>query len=295
MEVHQLRYFARLVELGNFTRAAEACYVSQPSLSQQIQKLESELGRPLFERLGRRVLLTEAGRQLKPIADQVLALIDGARDAVNDDPEAGRIVVGAPPTVVPYYLAAVLNDFARVYPKARVEVVEDVTATIVVRLREFELDLAVLPLPFDDHDFRVEPLFDEELLVLMPAGHRLADQPEVALDDLQDEPFILLNDVHCLTGNALSFCRQKRFQPIVTSRVSQLATIQELVSLGRGVSLVPEMAGRFDHSPSRVYRPLAGDRPKRTIGLVRHARRVSTPLAERFAETLRSTNHFGSR
>ncbi|QDV32219.1 LysR family transcriptional regulator [Tautonia plasticadhaerens] len=288
MEVHQLRYFARLAELGSFTRAAEACHVSQPSLSQQIQKLESELGRPLFERLGRRALLTESGRRLKPVADQVLSLIDGARDLVNDDPEAARLVVGAPPTVVPYFLAGVLDGFARAHPRARLEVVEDVTESIVSRLLEFELDLAVLPLPIDHAEFDVEPLFDEELLVLLPAGHRLADRPRVSIRDLQSEPFILLHDAHCLSGNALSFCHQKRLQPIVTSRVSQLATIQELVSLGRGISLVPEMARRLDADPSRVYRSLSGARPRRTIGLVRHARRSPSLLAGRFSEALRA-------
>ena len=98
MEIHQLRYFAKVAELGNFTRAAEACFVSQPSLSQQIIKLEQELGQPLLERLGRSVRLTKAGEILKPRADQILALLDDAKSRITDDPNAGRLSIAAIPT-----------------------------------------------------------------------------------------------------------------------------------------------------------------------------------------------------
>ncbi len=287
MEIHQLRYFSKVADLGSFTRAAEACFVAQPSLSQQIIKLETELGSPLFERLSRRVILTEAGQRLRPIAEQILRLVDEVKGTVGGDAEAGRVAVGSPPTVVPYFLAGVLGAFAESHPRAQVELVEDVTSAIVRKVHDCEVDLAVLPLPIESSDFDVEPLFEEELLLLMATGHRLEQRARITLGDLQDEPFILLNDAHCLTGNALGFCQQKRFKPIITSRVNQLATIQELVSLGQGVSLIPEMARKADTDPRRVYRSLSGERPKRTIGLVRLAGRKPTHLAERFTATLR--------
>ncbi|WP_435010764.1 LysR family transcriptional regulator [Tundrisphaera lichenicola] len=287
MEIHQLRYFVKVAELGSFTRAAEACFGSQPSLSQQIIKLEGELGRPLFELLGRRVLLTEAGRRLGPMGDQVLRLVDDAKSLVEEDPEAGRLVVGAPPTVVPYFLTQVVGTFASRFPRAQVELVEEVTSSIVKKLVDCEIDLAVLPLPIEGHDFDVEPLFEEELLVLLPDDHRLVAAEVVTLADLQAEPFILLNDAHCLAGNALGFCQQKRFRPIVTGRVNQLATIQELVSVGQGVSLVPKMARKADRDPRRVYRHLAGDRPRRTIGLVLLPDRRQGPLTSRFSAVIR--------
>jgi len=287
MEIHQLRYFAKVADLGGFTRAAEACFVAQPSLSQQIIKLETELGAPLFERLARRVILTEAGMRLRPIAEQILRLVDEVKGCVGGDAEAGRIAVGSPPTVVPYFLTRVLGAFAQAYPRAQVELVEDVTSAIVRKLHDCEVDLAVLPLPIEGADFEIQPLFEEELFLLLPTGHRLAHRPQITIDDIQEEPFILLNDAHCLTGNALGFCRQKHFKPIITSRVNQLATIQELVSIGQGVSLIPAMARQADTDPRRVYRSLAGETPKRRIGLVRLAGRKPTPLAERFAATLR--------
>ncbi len=160
MELHQLRYFSKVADLGSFTRAAEACFVAQPSLSQQIIKLEAELGRPLFERLGRRVLLTDAGRKLRPVAEQVLRLLDEVKGQVEDGEDAGRVIVGAPPTVVPYFLTRVLREFSGRFPRAQVEVVEDVTQAIVRKCLDCEIDLAVLPLPIESKDFTVETLFE---------------------------------------------------------------------------------------------------------------------------------------
>jgi len=287
MELHQLRYFSKVADLGSFTRAAEACFVAQPSLSQQIIKLEAELGRPLFERLGRRVLLTDAGRKLRPVAEQVLRLLDEVKGQVEDGEDAGRVIVGAPPTVVPYFLTRVLREFSGRFPRAQVEVVEDVTQAIVRKCLDCEIDLAVLPLPIESKDFTVETLFEEELLLLLPVGHPLEARLKITMADLHDEPFILLNDAHCLTGNALGFCQQNRFRPILTSRVNQLATIQELVCLGQGVSLIPEMASNLDADPRRVYRRLSGIPPRRTIGLIHHAQRTPSGLACHFAQALR--------
>lgn len=287
MELHQLRYFARAADLGGFTRAAEACYVSQPSLSQQIIKLEQELGQPLFERVGRQVRLTRAGRIFKPYADQILALVDEARARVGDEAEAGRLVVSALPTIAPYLLPPLLKTFSAENPRAQIEVSEDVTADALKRCVEGAVDLAILALPIAGERLHIEPLFTEELLLVMPRGHRLERRPRVTLKDVAEESFVLLNDAHCLTRDALSFCHRRGFEPIVTSRMSQLMTVQELVALGQGVSLVPEMARRLDTSPSRSYRSLSGEKPTRTIALAWHENRFQTALFRRFVGWLR--------
>ena len=287
MELQQLRYFAKAAELGNFTRAAEATFVSQPSLSQQIIKLEQELGQPLFERLGRQVRLTEAGKLLKERVDQVLALLDDAQARIADRPDTGRLTIAAIPSIAPYFLPSVLEGFRRDCPGAQLEVVEEVTQLSLRKLAEGEVDLALLALPVHGSNLHIEPLFSEELLLVLPAGHALADKPRLTLKDLSDEPFVLLNDSHCLTQNALSFCQQKKFQPIVTSRISQLATLQELVALGQGVSLIPAMARKLDSSPTRIYRSLAGEKPTRTIALVWHEYRFQSRLFKRFAAWLK--------
>jgi LysR family hydrogen peroxide-inducible transcriptional activator len=287
MEMHQLRYFARLAELGSFTRAAEACHVSQPSLSQQIAKLEKELGRPLFERLGRGARLTEAGRLFKEHVDQILSLLDDARASAADDPDAGRLVVAAIPTVAPYFLPPVLMRFAAECPRARIEVVEETTARILKLLADGEADIAVMALPFRGEAIHAEPLFTEELLAVVPATHPLARKPRLSLRDLAGEPFVLLYEAHCLTGNTLSFCNRHAVSPVVTARIHQLATVQELVRLGHGVSLAPRMAAAADGNPGRVYRSLSGDRPTRTVAMGWNGLRFRSKLFRRFIGALR--------
>ena len=287
MELQQLRYFAAVAKHANFTRAAEECLVSQPSLSQQIIKLERELGRPLFERLGRTARLTEAGRQFQEHAEQVLRLVDDAKARLTDSPDTGRLVIGAIPTIAPYLLPRLLDDFRRECPGAKIEVVEETTRNGLELCMRGEVDLLVLALPVTAEHLHTEPLFTEELHLVLPKKHRLATKPRINTADIADEPLLLLHEAHCLTENALSFCRRKSLDPITTSRVSQLGTLQELVSLGQGLSFVPEMAKRRDVSKSRVYRSLAGEKPERTIGIAWHEFRYQTKLFRRFVDWLR--------
>src|SRR5580658_9285423 len=181
--MHQLRYFAKVAELGNVTRAAEACHVSQPSLSQQIVKLERELGQRLFERLGRGVRLTEAGRRLKRYADQILSLTEDACTHVADSPDSGQIILAAIPTIAPYFLPVVLTRFAKECPKAQIEIVEDTTGNILRLLAQGDADLAILALPIQAEHVHTKTLFTEELLAVLPSNHPLAEKPKVGLKD----------------------------------------------------------------------------------------------------------------
>lgn len=288
MELFQLRYFLKVVELGNFTRAAEANSVSQPALSQAIQKLEDELGQPVFERLGRRVELTDAGRMLLPRATQAVQLVDEARASITDDGESGQIRVSAIPTIAPYLLPSVLGEFASQFPQVQFEVQEEVTDQVVKRLRHGETDAALLALPFDSTHLEVVPLFEEELQLVLPAGHELADRKRITLRTLREYPFILLDEAHCLSDNVISFCHRKAFQPITTGRFTQLATVLELVALGQGVSLVPQMARDADRDPRRVYRSLSGERPTRRIVLSWNPYRFQSRVQRRFLEFVKA-------
>ena len=286
MEMHQLRYFAKVAELGNVTRAAEACFVSQPSLSQQIAKLERELGQPLFERLGRGVRLTEAGRLFKRYSDQILSLTEDARTRVADDPDSGRIILAAIPTIAPYYLPGALTRFAKECPKARLEIVEETTANILRLLGDGDIDLAILALPIQAEHVHTKALFTEELLAVLPTGHPLASKPKVGLKDLVTEPFVVLNEAHCLTGTTMSFCARHSASPLVTAKSHQLLTVLELVRLGQGVSLIPKMAVPKGKDEGREYRSLAGDKPTRTVALAWNRMRYQTQLFKRFVEFL---------
>jgi len=287
MELHQLRYFAKVAELGSFTRAAEACHVAQPSLSQQIIKLERELKQPLFERLGRSVRLTDAGRILKEHADQVLKLVEDVKTRIVDESDTGRLSIAAIPTVAPYLLPPLITAFRRECPGVQLEVLEETTKAALECLATGEADLALLALPAVGDHLHVEPLFTEELLLVLPKSHPVAKKSRPTVRDVADEPFVLLNEAHCLTDSALSFCRRKSFQPLVTSRMSQLSTLQQLVSAGQGISFVPEMAARIDADKGRVYRSLSGECPKRTIGVAWHEFRYQTKVFRRFVEWLR--------
>jgi LysR family hydrogen peroxide-inducible transcriptional activator len=275
-----------MAELGNVTRAAEACFVSQPSLSQQIAKLERELGQPLFERLGRGVRLTEAGRLFKRYSDQILSLTEDARTRVADDPDSGRIILAAIPTIAPYYLPGVLTRFAKECPKARLEIVEETTANILRLLGDGDIDLAILALPIQAEHVHTKALFTEELLAVLPTGHPLASKPKVGLKDLVTEPFVVLNEAHCLTGTTMSFCARHSASPLVTAKSHQLLTVLELVRLGQGVSLIPKMAVPKGKDEGREYRSLSGDKPTRTVALAWNRMRYQTQLFKRFVEFL---------
>lgn len=288
MDLPSLRAVLKIAERGSFSQAARDLGVTQPAISQQVGRLETELGRSLFERQGRSIALTEAGEKLCRHAQQIIALADDARRIVTDDGETGRIAIAAIPTIAPYLLPEVLSSFRAEHPQAQVEVHEEVTANLLQRCANGEIDLGLLALPAERKYLHYERLYEEELMLVVPAQHALAKARKVRLEDLQEEPFVLLDEAHCLSGDIRSFCLRKKFQPVATGRTTQLATVQELVALGHGVSLIPEMARRLDHDPRRVYRSLDGARPKRTIAMCWNPDRYQSKLMKGLIRGLRS-------
>jgi LysR family hydrogen peroxide-inducible transcriptional activator len=289
MELHQLRYFVAVAQAGNFSRAAERCHVSQPSLSQQILKLERRLGQPLFRRLGRRAVLTDAGRMLLDRAMSILADVDDAerRLRAGDQAGIGRLAIGAIPTIAPYLLPPILRAFVRRCPRVELIVREDVTDQLVAAVVEGELDLALVALPIADDHLQAEPLFAEPLLLAVPPRHKLARRRRVTVRDLAGERFILLGEMHCLGEQVLNFCRAHECQPQIACRSAQIATIQSLIALGQGVSILPEMARAADRTGRLIYRPLAGNGPRRTVAVICHRHYYHGPLAEEFLSGLR--------
>ena len=288
MELDQLRYFLKIAELGTFTRAAEELKVTQPALSRSIAKLEEEIGRPVFERQTRKVVLTDAGRLLQARAEQVLALVDYTLAEMTDDGRTGRIRVGAIPTIAPYFLPAVLRMFRDRHPQATVVVYEETTDKLLHNCHQGEIDVALLAAPIPKQYLQVEPLFSEELLLVLPPDHALVEKKQVTAADVQACPFVLLDETHCLSDTIVSFCRQRSFQPLSVERASQLATVEELVSLGHGVSLIPQMARDVDRSDRRAYRSLAGPKPTRQVVMAWNPYRFQSRVLERFKECVRN-------
>src|SRR5512146_1483649 len=189
MEVHQLRYFCAVAETGSFTRAAEREQVAQPSLSQQIMKLEEELGVRLFDRLGRSVRLTDLGQIFLPRARAILLELKAAKEEVAERQStvSGPVCVGVIPTIAPYFMPTRLTLFSRKYPQACVTVVEDITVRLLDQLRAGLIDMAVLALPARGHDLESFTLRTERLYAILPKGHRLAKKRSLMLKELRGE------------------------------------------------------------------------------------------------------------
>ena len=290
MEFDQLRYFLSVADLANFTRAAEELGISQSALSRSIQRLEEELGQPVFERQGRSLSLTEAGTLLQRRTQQILTLIEDTKSEICDDGQSGRVRVGAIPTIAPYFLPEVLKQFSEAYPQATVIVQENTTDALLKSCTQGEIDLAILALPVPARYLEVEELFQEELLLVLPPDHPLVEKEKIRLSDVEPYPFVLLDEAHCLSDNIVSFCRRRSFQPVAVERTSQLAMVQELVSLSHGVSMIPAMARELDQSDRRVYRSIAGRKPTRTIAVAWNPYRFQSRLLKAFREHLRDGN-----
>lgn len=289
MELHQLRYFLAVARTRNFSRAAEQCHVAQPSLSQQIMKLEAELAERLFERTKREVSLTPAGELLRAHAERVVESVEEAQACVREAGGLvrGRVALGALPTVAPYYLPVRLRKFAARFPAVEVVVHEDTTAQLALAVAAKEIDVALLSLPVERTGLAAEEFFDEPLLVALPAKHRLARRRGAALtlDDLEQEAFILMKEGHCLAGQALQFCRLNGFAPRVSFRSAQIETVLAFVAAGWGVSIVPAMARRSGLA-GVTYRAVAG--VTRSIGVIYRAARPLSRAARALVDFLRA-------
>jgi|SRR5438270_154855 len=268
MEVHQLRYFCAVSETGSFTRAAEREQVAQPSLSQQIMKLEEELGVRLFDRLGRSVRLTGFGQVFLPRARAILVELKAAKDEVAERQSSvsGPVSIGVIPTIAPYFLPLPVALFSRKYPQAGITVVEDVTVRLMDRLRAGQIDVAILALPMRGHDIETFPLRTERLFAILPRNHRLSKKRKVQLKDLRDQPFLLLREDHCFRETAIEVCKRARVMPHIVFESGQFSSILAMVGAGLGISIVPEMA--LEQRPDCSSVLVADERATRTIGVI---------------------------
>jgi LysR family hydrogen peroxide-inducible transcriptional activator len=269
MEMHQLRYVVAVARAGNFSRAAEQCHVSQPSLSQQIQKLEAELGERLFDRMRREARLTRHGETFLARAVRILEEVESARREASDAKESvsGVLRLGVLPTIAPYLLPRLLPEFTAACPSVEVIIEEDTTERLARRLVACEIEVALASEPFPGDRIDRRELFTEDLLLALPPGHPLARRRSVPISALEQERFIVMKEGHCLGDQVLQFCARRDLQANVSFRSAQLETIQALVRAGLGVSLVPAMAATAASSGTDrpVYRPIEGLRPRRKI------------------------------
>jgi LysR family hydrogen peroxide-inducible transcriptional activator len=297
MEMHQLRYVVAVARAGNFSRAAEQCHVSQPSLSQQIQKLEHELGERLFDRLKRAAKLTPPGEAFLRRATRILDEVDAAKREASDACELlrGTLTIGVLPTIAPYLLPELLAEFLKKFPGVEIVLHEDTTARLLALMKACEIDLAIASPPIADALFEARELFAEELLVALPAGHRLAGKRSVSAADLRDERFIVMQEGHCLGDQVLNFCDHREVPLKIRFRSAQVETILSLVGAGMGVSIIPEMAAKKVSNRRVEFTPLTAPRPKRTIAAVWPRQRPPGRAAEQFLQLIASLSEQRSR
>lgn len=293
MNLRDLQYLVALAEHRHFGRAAAACFVSQPTLSTQLRKLEEELGVVLVERAPRKVMLTPAGEEMVARARRVLAEVEQMKEAARrtQDPEAGSIRLGIFPTLGPYLLPHVMPRLRRRFPRLELLLVEEKTPVLLERLQQGRLDAALLALPLHDEQLHVEPVFEEPFVLAVPAGHHLAEASSIAMDGLANERLLLLEDGHCLRDQALDVCRLAGASEKSEFRATSLETLRQMVAAGVGVTLLPTLAVKPPVARSRDIRLLPfedADPPSRRIGMAWRRSSARAGILQELAGVFRS-------
>ena len=295
----QLHYLVALSEQLNFTRAAESCFVTQSTLSSGLKELENVLGAQLVERDRQTVLMTPIGLE---VANRARTILAAAQDLVEIAagaavPMTGLLRLGVIPTIAPFLLPHALQLLRERYPALRLALREDLTANLLLRLEDGQLDFALIALPYDTASLLVETLFDDELWIVGRKGDPEVKAKTVNVTPSISDRLLLLEEGHCLRDHALYACGAPSRRPLESMVATSLLTLVQMVESGLGIGLVPEMAVRsgLTNSPNLIARPMVKPTPKRTIALV--ARRSTSRLADlkALAEVIRKANTSGTR
>lgn len=283
LSLRQLQYVVAVADTLGFHKAAERCHVSQPTLSTQVQQIESVLGIAIFERSRHRVLLTSAGQEIVLRARRVLVEVDHLIVAATRarDPFVGVLRLGVIPTIAPYLLPEVTPSIAARYPKLEILYREAKTADLVRELNEGQLDAGILALEAEIGDCAHAEIAKDPFVVALPFGHALTKKKRVSVADLEDLDVLLLDDTHCFRAQALELCDRGGARE-TAFRATSLVTLAQMVSSGAGVTLLPSMAVSVENRRGQLeIRPFAPPVPTRTIALVW---RPGSPLASAFEE-----------
>jgi LysR family hydrogen peroxide-inducible transcriptional activator len=272
LKLKDLRYLVAVADCRHFGRAAERCFVSQPTLSAQLKKLEEYLGVQLIERQPNNVSLTEAGEQIVARARGILEaseeIVTLARS--HRDPLAGRLRMALLPTIGPYLLPRISQTLRKSLPRLELQLYEYQTSQMLEKLQVGEIDVGILALPVELEGLQARELYTEPFIVAVPDQHKLAKRESVRADDLREETLLLLEDGHCLRDQALEVCSRVGVREKQDFRATSLETLRQMVATGAGVTLLPEMASRgaYGNAKGVANRPFAKPAPVRHVGAV---------------------------
>jgi LysR family transcriptional regulator, hydrogen peroxide-inducible genes activator len=290
LKLKDLRYLVALADERHFGRAAQRSYVSQPTLSAQLKKLEDYLGVQLIERQPKHVTLTQAGEQIVARARRILEASDEmlALARSHRDPLAGKLRMALLPTIGPYLLPRVAREIHKALPRLELQLYEYQTAPMLEKLSTGQIDLGILALPVEMEGFEARQLYEEPFVLAIPAQHRLAKKKEVTVDDLKDETLLLLEDGHCLRDQALDVCHGVGVQEKQDFRATSLETLRQMVATGAGITLLPELASRGGYGTSRdvALRPFTDPQPRRYVGAIWRKTTARRPAIDAVCELI---------
>lgn len=294
INLRDLEYLVAVDEERHFHRAAERCFVSQPTLSGQIKKLEERLGVQLVERSTRQVVMTDVGRAVAEQARQVLAAARSVEDIAQTfhDPMAGELQLGLIPTLAPYLLPLIMPALKKRFPKLKLWLHEQQTAVLLERLRNAELDLLILALPVEASEFVEQDLFREPFWLALPRTDPLARRKKASLADINERELMLLEEGHCLREHALDVCLTAGASEYAAFHATSLETLRHMVGEGMGITLMPQLAlpKRLTKSDPVAYLPFPEPSPSRRIGMLyrkgSYREEAFRALAETICETV---------
>ncbi len=278
MNTRDLEYLVALSDYRHFGKAAQACFVSQPALSMQIQRLEAVLGVKLLERGNKSVLLTDIGLAITERARHILTQVNEIYDLASlaKDPYSGELRIGVIPTLAPYLLPRIIPPLAQQFSKIHFYLVEEQTAYLMQKLKTGVLDAAFLALPVEEPQFITVPLFEEAFLLAVPKTHPLAEQKTIQQQDLTLQNLLLLEEGHCMRGQTLALCHQVQAFEVQNFRATSLETLRQMVASGNGITLMPQLARQANDGI--CYIPFSPPKPVRSIGLCWRASSVKEGL-----------------
>ncbi len=292
MNLRALHYFVTLADLKHFSKAADACFVSQPTLSTQIRKLEEELGIQLVERSPKNILLTPVGEEIAQRAQQVLHEIEQIRTLArrSHQPDEGTLRLGLFPTLAPYLLPHVVPQLRARYLRLHLQLSEEKTEDILRLLQRGSLDAALLALPIANEGLEVEVLFQEPFVVAVPGDHALASRDTIGLEDLNGSEMLLLEDGHCLREHALEVCALAGAHERLDFHATSMETLRQMVAANVGITLMPMLSVKPPIAPTDnlAIRPFSGTAPSRTIALVWRRSSALGPFLRELSECFKA-------
>jgi LysR family hydrogen peroxide-inducible transcriptional activator len=293
IKLKDLRYLVAVADCRHFGKAAERCFVSQPTLSAQLKKLEDYLGVQLVERQPNNVSLTAAGEQIVSRARRILEASEEVVTLARShrDPLAGRLRVALLPTIGPYLLPRIAQALRKSLPRLDLQLYEYQTGPLLEKLQGGEIDMGILALPVDLEGLEARELYTEPFIVALPDQHKLAKRESLRADDLKGETLLLLEDGHCLRDQALEVCSRIGAQEKQDFRATSLETLRQMVATGAGLTLLPELASRgaYGNAKGVAIRPFAKPAPVRHVGAVWRKTSARRPAIEAVSKLI--ANH----